>query len=83
MSLSPDDEIHSREDLVAFVSALHQEYLRDGSEWENQTLDAFLEGLVGWLHGSAGWYRNFGKELPAAGDWTYFARALQAARNYE
>ncbi|WP_420718957.1 DUF7660 family protein [Streptomyces sp. NRRL WC-3795] len=35
------------------------------------------------MHDSPGFYRNFGKELPADGDWTFIARALQAAAVYE
>ncbi|WP_435813000.1 DUF7660 family protein, partial [Streptomyces rochei] len=51
--------------------------------WENNTLAAFLEALAAWVHDSPGFYRNFGKELPADGDWTFIARALQAATVYE
>lgn len=47
------------------------------------TLDRFLEVLAAWVQGSENWYRNFGKELPAEGDWTYFAQALTAATVYE
>ncbi|MGW7202938.1 DUF7660 family protein [Streptomyces sp. NPDC054837] len=83
MSLAPDDEIHSREDLVAFIRDLHQDYLRRGQDWENSTLDRFLEALASWTEDSGGWYRNFGKELPANGDWTFIARALSAATVYE
>ncbi|WP_442712901.1 DUF7660 family protein [Streptomyces rochei] len=39
--------------------------------------------LAAWVHDSPGFYRNFGKELPADGDWTFIARALQAATVYE
>ncbi|WP_455432917.1 DUF7660 family protein [Streptomyces rochei] len=39
--------------------------------------------LAAWVHDSPGFYRNFGKELPADGDWTFIARALQAAAVYE
>jgi hypothetical protein len=83
MSLAPDDEIHSREDLVAFIRDLHQDYLHRGQDWENSTLDRFLEALASWTEDSGGWYRNFGKELPANGDWTFIARALSAATVYE
>ncbi|GAA0376937.1 DUF7660 family protein [Streptomyces blastmyceticus] len=83
MPLTPDDEIRSREELAAFLSDLHQEYLRRGHEWENGTLDRFLEALAAWTKDSDGWYQNFGKELPAGGDWTFLARALQAATVYE
>ncbi|MFL9680484.1 MULTISPECIES: hypothetical protein [Streptomyces] len=83
MPLAPDDDIRSREDLIAFVHALHQDFLRRGDEWENQTLDSYLSGLAAWMTDSEGWYRNSGKEFPAAGDWTFLARALQAATVYE
>jgi hypothetical protein len=30
-----------------------------------------------------GWYSNAGRNLPASGDWSFFARALLAATTYE
>lgn len=83
MSLTPDDEIRSREELAAFVRKLHQDFLQQGDAWENNTLATFLEALAAWVHDSPGFYQNFGKELPAGGDWTFIARALQAAKVYE
>ncbi|MFE5028235.1 hypothetical protein ACFRAO_34235 [Streptomyces sp. NPDC056656] len=83
MPLTPDDEIRTRDELVAFVRDLHQDYLQRGHDWENHTLDHFLEALAAWMAGSDGWYRNFGKEVPANGDWTFIARALSAATVYE
>ncbi|MGW0821644.1 DUF7660 family protein [Streptomyces sp. NPDC002845] len=51
--------------------------------WENRTLDRFLDALAAWIDDSPGWYRNFAKGLPEEGDWTFLARALQAATLYE
>ncbi|MFF4309570.1 hypothetical protein [Streptomyces sp. NPDC001507] len=83
MSLTPDSEVSSRDEFVAFVRELHQDYLRRGHEWENQSLDQFLEALAAWMDASPAWYRNLGKEIPEEGDWTFLARALQAATVYE
>ncbi|MFF8617294.1 hypothetical protein [Streptomyces sp. NPDC015350] len=83
MSLAPDGEISSRDELVAFVRELHRDYLRRGHEWENQNLDHFLGALAAWMDDSPGWYRNLGKRLPEEGDWAFLARALQAATVYE
>ncbi|MFB7334072.1 hypothetical protein ACFC00_20875 [Streptomyces adustus] len=83
MPLTPDDEVQTRDELVAFVRELHQDYLRQGHDWENRTLDSFLEALAAWIADSDGWYRNFDKKLPANGDWTFIARALSAATVYE
>ncbi|MCF2528957.1 DUF7660 family protein [Yinghuangia soli] len=83
MTLDPDTEIHDRAKLAAFVRALHQDYLRRGQHWENDTLERFLQALAAWIQDSEGWYRNTGKELPPGGDWTFLARALDAATAYE
>ncbi|MER5499674.1 MULTISPECIES: hypothetical protein [unclassified Streptomyces] len=83
MSLAPDGEISSRDELVAFVRELHRDYLHRGHEWENQNLDHFLGALAAWMDDSPGWYRNLGKRLPEEGDWAFLARALQAATVYE
>ncbi|MFJ6216649.1 hypothetical protein ACIQGZ_25460 [Streptomyces sp. NPDC092296] len=69
--------------MVVFVHKLHQDFLRQGDAWENNTLGSFLEALAAWVDDSPGWYQNFGKELPTGGDWTFIARALQAAKIYE
>ncbi|MFF9192800.1 DUF7660 family protein [Streptomyces rochei] len=45
MSLTPDDEVRSREELAAFVRRLHQDFLQQGDAWENNTLATFLEAL--------------------------------------
>jgi hypothetical protein len=83
MPLTPDAEVRTRDELVAFVRDLHQDYLQRGHDWENQSVDSFLEALAAWIADSDGWYRNFGKDLPANGDWTFIARALSAATVYE
>ncbi|GHA09371.1 hypothetical protein GCM10010372_06100 [Streptomyces tauricus] len=81
--MSFGDEIRSREELAAFVRGLRQEYARRGQEWENASLESFLGALAAWIDDADGVYRNFGKDLPPGGDWTFFARSLQAATVYE
>ncbi|WP_435859270.1 DUF7660 family protein [Streptomyces tanashiensis] len=83
MPLGSEDEIHSRAELVAFLRDLHQEFRTCGHGWENNTLDSFLEALAAWVHDSPGAYRNAGEQIPPDGDWTFLARALQAATVYE
>ncbi|GHD08597.1 hypothetical protein GCM10010334_62060 [Streptomyces finlayi] len=77
------DEIQTREELATFVRGLREEFLRQGQEWENADLDTFLEALAAWIDDAEGSYRDFGKELPREGDWTFFAQSLRAATMYE
>ncbi|WP_425578590.1 DUF7660 family protein [Streptomyces gulbargensis] len=46
MSPTTDGEVRSRDELVSFVQELHRDFLRNGHEWENQTLGSFLEALA-------------------------------------
>ncbi|MFI8244195.1 hypothetical protein ACIF83_44440 [Streptomyces sp. NPDC085866] len=82
MNTSPD-RVDSKEDLAAFVRALHRNHTDEGRSWENADLASFLEALAAWIDDADGWYSNAGRNLPASGDWSFFARALQAATNYE
>lgn len=82
MRPSPE-HVDSREALASFVRSLHRGYLDDEGSWENADLGSFLEGLAGWVDDAEGWYHNADQELPANGDWAFFARALSAATVYE
>ncbi|MGP4051434.1 DUF7660 family protein [Streptomyces sp. 2A115] len=67
MSLTLDGEVRSRDDLVSFVRELRQDYLRRGHEWENRSLDGFLEALAAWMHDSPGWYQNVARVYQESG----------------
>ncbi|MET9170206.1 hypothetical protein ABZX64_03870 [Streptomyces misionensis] len=82
MTTSPD-RVGSREDLAAFVRFLRRSHAEERSSWENADLPGFLDALAAWIDDADGWYGNTGRELPPGGDWTFFARALQAATMYE
>ncbi|GAA2334569.1 hypothetical protein OKJ48_38785 [Streptomyces kunmingensis] len=81
--LTPDDALHDRDALVAFLQSLRADHAANGTAWENPTLESFLAALEAWVSDAPGWYANHGQELPAGGDWTFMARALSAARLYE
>lgn len=84
LPLTAHQSVSDRQAFVAFLAQLTQEYHQHGEEWENPTLDRFLEALTAWVQSGPGWYeRHLGESLPAAGNWTYFAHALKAATMYE
>lgn len=49
MPLAPNCEARSRDELAAVVRELHQDYVHRGHEWQNQSLDRFLEALAAWV----------------------------------
>jgi hypothetical protein len=83
-SESPDpDHVTSREELAQFVLALRTDLAEHPDEWENVTLDRYLEALAAYIADAPGWYRNNNIALPPNGDWTFFARVLAGAAIYE
>ncbi|MEM0941906.1 MAG: hypothetical protein AAGI25_19265 [Bacteroidota bacterium] len=40
--------IETREDFKEFLKLLQEDYKNNGSEWENDSLELFLEALYGY-----------------------------------
>jgi hypothetical protein len=77
------DAVRSREDLAAFVVALRADLLNNVADWENPTLERFLEALAAWCTDMPGFFTNQGGDEPAQPDWNLVARMLMAAASYE
>jgi hypothetical protein len=74
------DEVSSRESLVTFVRDLAKS---DKSQWENDSLDRYLEALSAWLTDIEGWTGNRGEPTPTQPSWQLVAHMLHAATLYE
>ena len=78
------EAIRTRADFVAFAEMLLRNLREHPEEWENDTLERFLEVLGGFAHGMHGYYANVKApvdlERPS---WRVFADLLLAARVYE
>ncbi len=82
-----DDKLESVSDyttLGAFIRALAEDLETNESEWENRTLQSYLERL-GALTGAMGsWARNNDVHLPDQPEvWRLFGEMLLTAREYE
>jgi hypothetical protein len=75
--------VTSREELVAFVEALRDEYRDDPAAWENNNLSRFLDALAAWVADSPGYWANMELPEPEQPDWAWVALALRAASGYE
>ncbi|WP_446673948.1 DUF7660 family protein [Paenibacillus sedimenti] len=73
MSLNPY-EVKTKEDLIRFIISLKSDLDVNINEWENPTLNSFLEGMESWL-------RDTG--TIAEPNWSVFAIILSAGRSYE
>ncbi|GGM45862.1 hypothetical protein GCM10012275_16080 [Longimycelium tulufanense] len=75
--------VRTRQDLAELLGLLAQDCAQHGDEWENPTLERYLEAMAAWVASMASLYRNRGQEPPESPSWELCARMLLAARNYE
>lgn len=75
--------VTTREEFVAFLAAALTDLRDRPEEWENRTLENFLEAWGAWVGSLPGWCENHGKETPDQPDWNLLAAMVMAARIYE
>jgi hypothetical protein len=75
--------ITSKEDFIEFVGALAQDFKTNTSQWENKSIDNYLEAVQGWTEDMDGYYINNNYPIPENVNWKVFAEILIAAKMYE
>lgn len=79
-----DFKITNKEDFVKFIKMLHTDFLKNGNDWENNTLECFLEAMSAYARDTQGIYKNDDEnknaDLPS---WKTFADILRGAVIYE
>lgn len=84
-SMTPDDTKHitTREDFIAFLDIVREDFEKNGLNWENQDIPGFIEAFQTWLESSKNYYTNVGIDIATVSPWQEVADAFAAARIYE
>lgn len=77
------DAVDSRDDFVEFIGALRHDLSARPEDWQNPTLDGFLEALAAWVQDMDGYYRNNRLPVPSTPNWKNVAEMMLAAKYYE
>ena len=75
--------IRTRQGLARFIRELATDFRSNPDEWENDTLDSFLEALAAWTDEMDGYYRNMNEDAPVTPQWKTIADMLMSASVYE
>ncbi len=73
-------------DKVSFLEMCRElcsDLAQNPDEWENHTLDRFLEAMMGWIEDMDGFYTNIGMAVPEELTWKTLGDILVAAKSYE
>jgi hypothetical protein len=70
------EHMKTREDVIATIRDLLTDLKTNPENWENSSLDRYLDSMAGWLEGA-------GKKYNQPPSWELVIDMLEAARIYE
>jgi hypothetical protein len=82
MTINPR-QITSKAEFLTFLESLRVSLKHSPEQWENPTLESFLEALGGWIGAFEYSYQNRGEAVPTDINWRFMAEALTAGQMYE
>jgi hypothetical protein len=77
------DAINTKEDLAEFLSGLRKDLIENPGDWENQTLDRYLDAMESWIRVIDAYSKNTCDIEALSPSWRTFAKILSAAKIYE
>lgn len=75
--------VKTRADLVKFLAELNSDLKNHRENWENSTLESYIEALSAWVEDCDGYYLNQRKSVPENPSWKFLAEMMLAAKYYE
>lgn len=77
-------KVMSPKDLSGFIGKMLIDYQTNKDNWENITLERFLEAMAAWVDEMDGYYENVGEPFDEnQPSWSNFSDILSAATMYE
>ena len=76
-------EVESKEHFVEFLGLLIDDLNQNSAEWENKTLENYLEAMQAWVEDMEGYYINNKIPIPQSINWKVFTDIMMAAKIYE
>ena len=76
-------QIQTREDFIQFLQELLRDLRTAPEQWENATLEDFLEAMAAWGEDADGYCANQDITVPQQASWKTLGEMLLAAKIYE
>lgn len=81
--INKTENLSTKEDFISFLQMLIQDFKKNPDEWENKSLESYLEAAASWVEDMEGYYQNNNLPIPQNINWKVFANILIAAKMYE
>jgi len=77
------ESVSTKEDFVNFITLLITDLKEGEVEWENASLERYLDAIANWTEDMDQYYINQKLPVPKNVNWKVFASILAAATIYE
>jgi len=75
--------IRPKADFLVFLDEFRADLEQNREEWENPTLERFLDAMESWIDACDNYYRNTNQPVQTNINWRFIADALMGARIHE
>ena len=73
-----------RKEFINFVKNLRVDFIKNNAQWENKTIEDYLEAMSAYAEDIDGYYKNTNQEVNLEKiDWKIFADILKGSSIYE
>lgn len=75
--------IKTKEEFADFICGLRDDLALNSADWENPTLERFLDAMEAWVRAMNSYAVNSGDDEALIPSWQTFAKILFASKIYE
>jgi len=79
-----NEKVENRKEFIDFIEKMSRDLRENPENWENKSLEDFLEAVASYAADIQGYYDNTKQNIDAdKADWQTFADIFRGARIYE
>ena len=77
------ENVSNKQQFLEFINSLSADYKEHRGEWENKSIDLYLEGIGDWVEVMEYYFKNTGLDTPENINWNLLALMLYIGKIYE
>jgi len=74
----------NRKEFINFIEKLRVDFIKNKAQWENKTIEDYLEAMSAYVEDIDGYYKNTNQDVDLEKiDWKVFSDVLKGSSLYE
>ncbi|WPO82347.1 hypothetical protein SD427_16515 [Chryseobacterium sp. JJR-5R] len=74
----------TKQEFIRFIEHLRKDFIQNKEQWENKTIEDYLEAMSRYTEGIDGYYKNTNQDLDLEKvDWKIFSDILKGSSVYK